>query len=139
METQCVYCEVVTKLLSLSQIVAILNKRGHGFDPRPAHVRFVVNKLALEKGFRPVLQFSPVSIIPPMLHTHSYIYHQRCIMFLSQYFSFPLPVSFHQCSILIFMYTLLLPEGQTGEVWETSKKQCSFGNRGALDKKITFT
>jgi hypothetical protein len=24
-----------------------------------------------------------------MLHTHSYIYHQRCIMFLSQYFSFP--------------------------------------------------
>jgi hypothetical protein len=37
----------------------------------------------------PVLQFSPVSIIPPMLHTHSYIYHQRCIMFLSQYFSFP--------------------------------------------------
>jgi hypothetical protein len=24
-----------------------------------------------------------------MLHTHSYIYHQHCIMFLSQYFSFP--------------------------------------------------
>jgi hypothetical protein len=36
----------------------------------------------------PVLQFSPVSIIPPMPHTHSYIYHQRCIMFLSHYFSF---------------------------------------------------
>jgi hypothetical protein len=49
----------------------------------------------------PVLQFSPVSIIPPMLHTHSYIYHQRCIMFFSQYFSFPLSVSFHHCSILI--------------------------------------
>jgi hypothetical protein len=32
---------------------------------------------------------SAVSIIPPMLHTHSSIYHQRCIMFLSQYFSFP--------------------------------------------------
>ena len=37
----------------------------------------------------PVLQFSPVSIIPPMLHTHSFTYHPRCVMFLSQYFSFP--------------------------------------------------
>jgi len=73
----------------------------------------------------------PVSIIPPKLHTHSFIYHQRCIMFFSQHFSFPcqyhstnapysfihlpptlynvflpaiqfpLSVSFHQCSILI--------------------------------------
>jgi hypothetical protein len=44
----------------------------------------------------PVLQFSPVSIIPPTLHTHSFTYHQHCIMFLSQYFSFPLSVSLHQ-------------------------------------------
>jgi len=48
-----------------------------------------------------VLQFSPVSIIPSLLHTHSSIYHPRCIMFFSQYFSFPLSVSFHHCSILI--------------------------------------
>ena len=78
---------------------------------------------------------SPVSIIPPMLHTHSFIYHPRCIMFFSQYFSFPcqyhstnapysfihlpptlynvflpalqfpLSVSFHQCSILIHSST----------------------------------
>jgi hypothetical protein len=32
---------------------------------------------------------SPVSIIPPTLHTHPFTYHQRCIMFLSQHFSFP--------------------------------------------------
>ena len=51
--------------------------------------------------FLPVLQFSPVSIIPPMLHTHPFIYHRRCILFFSQYFSFPLSVSFHHCSILI--------------------------------------
>jgi len=51
--------------------------------------------------FLPALQFSPVSIIPPLLHTHSSIYHPRCIMFFSQYFSFPLSVSFHHCSILI--------------------------------------
>jgi len=51
--------------------------------------------------FLPVLQFSPVSIIPPLLHTHSFIYHPNCIMFFSQYFNFPLSVSFHHCSILI--------------------------------------
>jgi len=32
---------------------------------------------------------SPVSIIPPMLHTHSFIYHPRFIMFFFQYFNFP--------------------------------------------------
>ena len=49
----------------------------------------------------PVLQVSPVSIIPPLLHTHSFIYHPRCIMFFSQHFRFPLSVSFHHCSTLI--------------------------------------
>ena len=51
--------------------------------------------------FLPVLQFSPVSIIPPLLHTHSFIYHPHCIMFFSQHFSFPLSVTFHHCSIHI--------------------------------------
>jgi len=49
----------------------------------------------------PVLEFSPVSTIPPMLLTHSYTYYPHYIMFLSQYFSFPLSVSFHQLSIPI--------------------------------------
>ena len=49
----------------------------------------------------PVLQFSPVSTIPPMLNTHSFTYHPRYIMFLSQHFSFPLSVPFHHCSIPI--------------------------------------
>ena len=39
--------------------------------------------------FSPSTSVSPVSIITPMLHTHSFIYHQRCIMFFSQHFSFP--------------------------------------------------
>jgi hypothetical protein len=43
----------------------------------------------------PVHKFSLVSIIPPLLHTHSFIYHTRCIKFLSQYFSFPLSVSIY--------------------------------------------
>ena len=40
-------------------------------------------------GFPPSTSVTPVSIIPPMLHTQSFIYHQRCIMFFSQYFSYP--------------------------------------------------
>ena len=55
--------------------------------------------------FLPVLQFSPASIIPPLLRTHSFISHPRCIMFFSQYFCFPLSVSFHHCSILIHSST----------------------------------
>ena len=51
--------------------------------------------------FLPVLQFSPVSNIPPLLHTHPSIYHPHFIMFLSQYFTFPLSVPFHHCSIPI--------------------------------------
>jgi hypothetical protein len=46
--------------------------------------------------------------------------------FLTQYFSIPLSLSFHKCSILVFLYTLLLPEGQTGEAWEPAKKQSCF-------------
>ena len=52
-----------------------------------------------------VLSLSFVSIIPPLLHTRSFIYHPRCIMFFSQYFSFPLSVSFHHCFILIHSST----------------------------------
>ena len=51
--------------------------------------------------FLPVIRFTPVSIIPPLLHTYPFIYHPHCIMFFSQYFSFPLSAPFHHCSILI--------------------------------------
>jgi hypothetical protein len=54
--------------------------------------------------FLPVLQFSPLSIIPPILHTHSFIYHRRCVMFFSQYFGFSLSISFYQCSVLYQRY-----------------------------------
>ena len=36
-----------------------------------------------------------------MLHTHSFTYHPHYIKFLSKYFSFPLSVPFHQCTIPI--------------------------------------
>jgi hypothetical protein len=117
-----------------------------------------VDVVALGQVFLPIFQFSPVSIISPMFHTHPFIYHRRC-MFFSQYFSFPaqyhstnapylfiplpltvyhvfLPVlqfppsvPFHQRSILVFIYMLLLPEGQNGETCKPSKNQWTFGNR----------
>jgi hypothetical protein len=40
---------------------------------------------------------------------------------LSKYVGFLVAVLFHQCSILIFIYMLLLPEGQMGEIWEPDK------------------
>ena len=85
--------------------------------------------------FLPVLQFSPVRIIPPLLHTHPSIYHPHCIMFFSQYFSFPCQyhstIAPHSCS-----YThCSSPEGQAGEAWEPSIKQFSFFNRRELRKK----
>lgn len=35
------------------------------------HVRFVVDKVVLGNVFLPVLMFSVVSVIPPLLHIHS--------------------------------------------------------------------
>ena len=67
--------------------------RWFGFDATSVHGNFVVDKVALGEVFLPEFQLSPVSIIPPLLHTHSFIYQTRCVMFLSQYFSFPLSVS----------------------------------------------
>lgn len=52
-----------------------------------------------------------------------------------EYVSFALSVSFHKRAVLVFCI-LLLPEGQTSEVWEPSVKQRSFGNRGATEEKV---
>ena len=78
-----------------------LQSRKPGFNLRPIRVTLVVDNVSLWQVSLPVFQFSPVSIIPPMFHTHSFTYHPHYIMFLSQYFSFPLSVTFHQCSIPI--------------------------------------
>jgi len=50
----------------------------------------------------------------------------------SDYFGFPLSLSFHQRPTLVFTYMLLLPERQTDEAWEPSKKLCPFGSRRKL-------
>jgi hypothetical protein len=58
----------------LTQVAdAGLPPRRRGFDPRPVYMGFVVNKVALGQVFLRVLHLSPVSIIPPMLHSSSFI------------------------------------------------------------------
>jgi len=48
-----------------------------------------------------------------------------------EYFGFPLSLAFHQCSIRVFIYTLLLPEKQADKDGEPYEQQWSFENRGS--------
>jgi hypothetical protein len=50
--------------LRLRRLGAGISPQRPGFDPGPVHVRCVMNQVA------PSTSVSPVSIIPPMLHTH---------------------------------------------------------------------
>jgi hypothetical protein len=52
-----------------------LSTLRHGCDPRTVHVRFMINKVALDNIFLRVLRFSQVIIIPPMFHTHHHHHH----------------------------------------------------------------
>jgi hypothetical protein len=91
----------------------------------------------LYNGFLPVLQFSPVSIIPPMIYTHSIIYQRSCIMFFSQHLSFHLSVSFHQCSILIIIIIDMFLS--TKDIWTkpgNPHNQFSFACRDVLNRNV---
>jgi len=45
------------------------------FNPRPVHVGFVVDRVAMRQVYLQVLQFPTIIIIPPVLHVHLFIYH----------------------------------------------------------------
>lgn len=70
-----------------------LPRRRPGFDFSPVHVRYLVSKVSVVQGFLCLL-------VPPP----------------------PSSVSFRHCSVLTFILTLLLPEGQGGEAWERSQQ-----------------
>jgi hypothetical protein len=59
-------------------LIAGLSPRRSEFAPGSNHVGFVGNKVALGQVFLRVLLFSPVSIIPPLLHTHLSAPHKVC-------------------------------------------------------------
>ena len=71
-----------------------------------------------ETGFAPSTSVSPVSIIPPLLHTHPSFYHPRCIMFFSQHFSFPCQyhstiAPYSSIHLLPTLYNVFLPALQS--------------------------
>ena len=82
--------------------------RWNGLDPRLVHVSSVVDRGPTRHVLlRSITSFSTANIIPTMIHTHLFL------------------------------------EGQAGgggeggrEVWEPSKKQFCFGNRGAMERKV---
>ena len=57
--------------------------------------------------------------------------------FFSEYFGFFLSLSFHQCSILIFIHTLLLPHRPKGECLGNFKEAVLFWKSGSTGKKST--
>jgi hypothetical protein len=83
-----VLCYQVTILLSyilpgvavpwLKRLVAGLSPRRPVFASGSIHVGFVVDKVALGQVFLRVLRFSPVNIIPPLLHIYLSPPHEVC-------------------------------------------------------------
>ena len=51
------------------------------FNPRQVHVEFVLKKVSMGQVFLSVVHVLPVIVIPPVLHTHSFIYQRRNIIF----------------------------------------------------------
>jgi len=47
------------------------------FDPRSIHVGFVVDNVALDKGFLRLRGFTRISTIPPVLHANASVHHRR--------------------------------------------------------------
>ena len=65
--------QIVFQVPWIRRLVAGLSPNRPGLDPRQVDVGFVVNKLELGQVFLPVHRSSPVSIIPPMFHTHLHV------------------------------------------------------------------
>jgi hypothetical protein len=61
-------------LPQLKRSVAGFSPRRPGFAPSSVHVEFVVDTVALNQVFLRVLRFYPVSMIPPLLHIHPYVW-----------------------------------------------------------------
>jgi hypothetical protein len=101
-----------------------------------------VNFSSLSRGMAPQSDFSPrrPQINARLLHVRFLVHKVALeqVFFLIEYFGFPRSL-FHQCSILIFIYMLLLPKGQTGEAWQPSKSIADSGIREHWVEKLSFS
>jgi hypothetical protein len=60
-------------------LIAGLSPQRAGFNHRLVRMGFVAYEVALGQVYLPVLLLPPVSIIPPLLHTLSFICDQCCV------------------------------------------------------------
>ena len=86
LDTERFYCAVRSKFLNIlihvqfrvdvnfGRLVASFTQRKLGFDPGPVYVRYVMDKGARGQVFLRALQFSPVTVIPQMLHSHLHLH-----------------------------------------------------------------
>jgi hypothetical protein len=87
-----------------------ISSRRPGFSPRPVHVGFVMDMVALGQIFPPRTWFSLFSVIPPFLHTYiSFTYHKHLKKPLFLY-----------DIILIMQYLFFIREGSEGLVTSSS-------------------
>jgi len=108
-----------------SHHITLLHCSFHSCKIRPWLRRLVSGLTPRRSGFDP----RPVHLIFVMFKVA--LWH-----FSLPVLQFPLSVPFHQWSILIFIYMLLL-QGQMGAAWEPSeKKQCFFETKKALASKV---
>jgi hypothetical protein len=61
-------------LIQPRRLVAVFLLRIRVFDPITVHLEFVVNRVAVGQVFLPVLRFSLVTVIPPVLRTRTDVY-----------------------------------------------------------------
>jgi hypothetical protein len=66
---------VTLPLLWMRQLVTTLETWRSSFKPRPVHVGFLVDTVALGQVFLQIIQSYHVRIIPPVFDFHSFIYH----------------------------------------------------------------
>ena len=51
-----------------------LTAEDTGFDVGSVHLRFMTDEVAMVEVLLQVLRFSPVNIIPPLLHSHLHLH-----------------------------------------------------------------
>ena len=106
-ETHCVYCAVRAEYIYICVIrITSLLQKGRALDHAGSR-RPVTDEARDRCQVRQSVRFVVDSLALGQV--------------FSEYLGLLLPASSHQCSIPIFIYILLLLEGQTVETWEPSK------------------